>query len=370
MPLTHIFIDATPRVRESAVTHRFLARYPNAKHIVVPDAAAIDAHIPPSEERAARALFLTEQQGVFFDRCPGTKYFICCNYFVIDFAFQCPFRCAYCFLRFYDNAYITKVFTNTETLIGEVARKVSPNTFYRIGTGEVTDSLVYDDLTGVSRMLMEALSPYPRVFLELKTKSANVDHLLPLPSRLKERTVIAFSVNPQSVIARYEEGAASLDERIAAAIRARDAGYRLAFHFDPIIRVDGWERAYEETVARIYEHVREGDVLWISMGGVRFLPSMEETLLREKKPGYDFILDEFIESEDGKMRYFRPLREALYRHVLSAIRARDKKVYVYLCMETPSMWDAVFGRPFRVKEFESHLLGDVYGEHSHTGHTE
>jgi spore photoproduct lyase len=42
-------------------------------------------------------------------------------------------------------------------------------------------------------------------------------------------------MNPQQVIDLDEHGTASLSERLLAARRCQNAGYRLGFHFDPIV---------------------------------------------------------------------------------------------------------------------------------------
>ena len=54
--------------------------------------------------------------------------------------------------------------------------------------------------------------------------------------------------NPQKVIESTEFYTASLDERLEAAAQCVDAGYRVAFHFDPIIYSKTWEKDYEELV--------------------------------------------------------------------------------------------------------------------------
>ncbi len=45
---------------------------------------------------------------------------------------------------------------------------------------------------------------------------------------------------------RDEHGTASLSERLLAARRCQDAGYRLGFHFDPIVEYPNWEDDYED----------------------------------------------------------------------------------------------------------------------------
>src|SRR4029450_5221847 len=97
------------------------------------------------------------------------------------------------------------------------------------------------------------VSEPPTVLLELKTKSDCVEGLLALDP--KERVVVSWSMNPQQVIDLDEHGTASLSERLLAARRCQNAGYRLGFHFDPIVEYLNWESDYEEMLDQTFSTV-------------------------------------------------------------------------------------------------------------------
>ena len=84
----------------------------------------------------------------------------------------------------------------------------------------------------------------PNALLELKTKSNHVEHLLELPHGGK--TVISWSVNPQAIITKEELKTSNLDERIKAARISSEAGYKVAFHFDPMIDYPDWEKGIRD----------------------------------------------------------------------------------------------------------------------------
>ena len=119
--------------------------------------------------------------------------------------------CSYCYLQEYlaDNAEL-KVFSNVGDLIDEADRTLSKHrgVFFRVGTGEITDSLALEPCTGIVRELIPYFAEQPNVLLELKTKSDCVDSLLDLDS--KGRVVVAWSMNPQPVIDADEHGTATL----------------------------------------------------------------------------------------------------------------------------------------------------------------
>ena len=128
---------------------------------------------------AKKKLYLAKHKGEFFKKCPGSDGQVCCNYFVINFASNCPMDCSYCYLQEYlaDNSAL-KVFSNVGDLIDEADQVLSKHRgmFFRIGTGEITDSLALEPYTGmVARDHCRTL-PNSRMFcLELKTKSDCVD---------------------------------------------------------------------------------------------------------------------------------------------------------------------------------------------------
>jgi spore photoproduct lyase len=64
--------------------------------------------------------------------------------------------------------------------------------------------------------------------------------------------------------------------------------------------------------------------------------------MEERFPYNRLIYEEFIRGEDGKMRYFKPLRREMYAHVLRALRAVHPDVFTYLCMERDDVWDEVY----------------------------
>jgi spore photoproduct lyase len=251
--------------------------------------------------------------------------------------------CSYCYLQDYlaDNSTL-KVFSNVGDLIAETDRtlKKHRNVFFRIGTGEITDSLAMEPYTGIVGELVPFFAEQPNVLLELKTKSDCIDNLLHLDS--KGRVVVAWSMNPQKVIDADEQGTASLNERLDAARRCQAAGYRLGFHFDPMIEYQGWEADYQAMIEQTFAMIDWRRLAWISMGVLRNTPSLKRTM-RQRFPETRLLTGEQVFCPDGKLRYFQPLRVEMYRKMLSWIRHPAPTVKVYLCMETQEVWEQVFG---------------------------
>ena len=314
----------------------------------LPEVAFIYAEAPEALSAAdfgaaKRRLLLQRHRGEFLKKCPGSDGQVCCNYFVINFASNCPMDCSYCYLQEYlaKNPAL-KVFSNVDDLIAEAGDLLARHRkfFFRIGTGEITDSLALDPLINFSAEIVPFFAEQPNALLELKTKSDCVESLVGLDP--KERVVVSWSMNPQRVIAADEHGTASLEERIAAARRCQAAGYKLGFHFDPMIEYDGWEDDYRDMVEKLFAAVDFRRMAWISMGVLRTTPGLKRTMrsrfLTSRLPTGEQIL-----CPDGKLRYFQPLRVAMYRKMLGWIRSAAPTVFVYLCMESREVWQQVFG---------------------------
>jgi spore photoproduct lyase len=296
-----------------------------------------------SMHRGKSRLWLGRHRGDFLKKCPGSEGQVCCNYFVVNFASNCPLDCSYCYLQDYlaDNPAL-KVFSNVDDLIAESDRLLSRHRkfFFRIGTGEITDSLALEPYIGFCREIVPFFAEQPNCLLELKTKSDRVESLLELDS--KGRVVVSWSMNPQKVIDRDERLTASFEERLEAARRCQQAGYKIGFHFDPIIEYPGWEDDYREMVQKTFAVIDPRRIAWLSMGVLRQTPALKR-IMRERAPATRLVAGEQVLCPDGKMRYFQPLRVSMYRKMLKWIRSASPTVFVYLCMESREVWEGVFG---------------------------
>ncbi|MBN1496842.1 MAG: DNA photolyase [Spirochaetes bacterium] len=308
----------------------------------------------PSKE----VVILKRFMGRLSQKCPGSPGMICCNYLLLNTGFNCLYNCTYCYLNYYLNSFGITQFINIEVSFRELPR-LSPigASTVRVGTGEYTDSLMFDEVTGIGSSLIGAAARNCSVFLELKTKSDNVEHLLDV--REKGNAVLAWSLNTPRNIALYEQGSADLDRRIAAASAACRAGYLTAFHFDPIILHKGWVDEYLGIVDLLFRAVDPERVAWISLGCFRYSPGFRE-IIRDVFPDQALTAAEMFPGPDGKFRYLKKNRISVYSALLNRIRSYSRAPFVYLCMETGDVWRDVFDADYHASDdleraFISHL---------------
>jgi spore photoproduct lyase len=248
--------------------------------------------------------------------------------------------CTYCILQSYFHPPILQYFVNHSDLLAELDAVFTQKKIHRIGTGEFTDSLIWELWTDVSTQLVERFASQGHAILELKTKTTAVEKLQHLVHNRK--TIVAWSLNTPYIINTQEQATASLFARLKAAARCESWGFPLAFHFDPLVKYDNCEEDYMQVIEDLFSNVDSDNIVWISLGTLRFMPSLK-TVIQKRFPDSKIIYEEFITGPDGKMRYFKPLRIKLYRKIISRIRQLAPNVLVYLCMEDDEVWQQALG---------------------------
>lgn len=288
-------------------------------------------------------LCYVEHKGKFLKKCPGTPGYFCCNYYTLNVQTNCNFDCQYCILQAYINSNQLNIYTNIDNALQEIEEflKARPGKFYRIGTGELTDSLSLDDKTNISAILIPFFIKQKNAVLELKTKSDNISNLLKFTPN--GNIVVSWSLNPQNAINLYEQRTAPLKRRLESAKECAKNGYRIGLHLDPLIFYNGWEKDYHKLLVNIFEYISPKDIAWISAAGFRYTPNLEN-VIRKRFPNTKIFLGEMILCPDGKYRYIRPIRVNMYRKIISWLQAYDKNMPIYFCMESPTVWKNVFGK--------------------------
>ena len=307
--------------------------------------------------RSKRTLLLTTFKGQFFKRCPGAtqkKALTCCNYHVLNLGSQCNMNCSYCYLQSYLNSRVTKIFTNIDQALEELKQmaELHSDQSFRVGTGEVIDSLSLDALTLYSKKLINFFNEYPKWMLEFKTKSSQVEQFLDVEH--KGNTVVSWSINPPFIIESEEHGTARFDERIAAAKKCRDQGFKIAFHIDPMIWHEEWKSNYSFLAEQINAHFSPGDVHVISLGTLRFQP--EQRHLMRERFGLNSLVTkaEMFPSEGQKLRYDVGVRSEMFQFMIQKMKSLNPNWNIFLCMETPETWIQSFDKvPMQMPELRS-----------------
>ena len=278
------------------------------------------------------SVFIVRENYDFFKKCPCTKCASACGYHIFNLGFGCIYECTYCYLQEYTNTPGIILPANIGDFFN--AFNAYKKAGMRIGSGEFTDSLALDRWTGYSLELIDFFNKHLGVTFEFKTKSVGIDNLL--KARHSGNIVVSWSLNPQAVIDENEFFSSSLEERLAAAKRCVASGYKVGFHFDPIIYFSGWQVEYAGLIEELFSRIQPKDIVWISLGTLRFRPELK-TVIENRFPANKILDEELLLGYDNKLRYPDKIRYSVYRYMISAIRSHSKDIELYLCMEDKKM---------------------------------
>jgi len=340
MGIKYLYVDRT--VADSPLIERFEEKI-GIPSQTVSDIRTVYEKIAGSGDPISmgkQILYLTRNQGPFIRECPGTRHYTCCGYKILHIGTFCTMDCAYCILQSYFHPPLLQYFLNQDQMRLELETLFTLPSISRVGTGEFTDSLIWEKWTDLSKDLIGMFAGQNRAVLELKTKTISIDALKNLSHNRK--TIISWSLNTERVIAGQERFTTSLDARMKAAAKCREWGYPVSFHFDPIVDYPEAATDYRSVIRKLFQTVDPRDIVWISLGTLRFMPDLKP-IIRQRFPDSKIPYGEFITGVDGKMRYFKPLRIALYCEIADELLRHAPDLCVYFCMEDSAVWNKVFG---------------------------
>ncbi len=326
--------------RKRAFTDEVISRLPGipVQHVKDNTSATVSDELDMGKD----TLHLLSYKGEFLKPCPGTREYICCGYQILNVATNCPINCSYCILQSYFNQSNLRVFANLDEKIDQVLKEIDskPECIFRVGTGEFTDSLAIDPITCWSDLLVPKFSKRKNAVLEFKTKTTQIERLV--AGKYRDRIIVSWSLNSPYISAHEEHKAASLKKRLEAARQCQSEGFVLGFHFDPLIPHPHWKDEYLRTIELMDKYVDPKGIIWISMGSFRFMPGLKP-IIRRRHPGSCVLDGEFITGLDGKMRYFKPIRIALYKFMRENLEKWHQHLGLYLCMESDDVWQKSLG---------------------------
>ena len=221
-------------------------------------------------------IFFANKKGEFLRKTPN-NYTPSGSYgYSILNAYNCIYNCSYCFLKGYFRSFNPVIFLNYEDYFSAIKRivqedKTRPLYFY---SGTFSDSLALEGFSNFNEKLIDFFKELADkdVFLELRTKSDNINFLLEMePCR---NVIAAFSLNPQTVIDKYEHLTPSLKKRMEAIELLDNAGYKIGVRIDPVF------------IERLHDYEK----LLAEITKINHLHSVEVGFLRFDKNDYKNIL--------------------------------------------------------------------------------
>jgi spore photoproduct lyase len=295
------------------------------------------------------------QKGAFVKHCPCSPGSVPCGYFNLNLQTGCPFDCSYCILQAYLESKDQGVFyTNYNDLETELRNFLAGKKNVRIGSGELSDSLAYEIVRPGAARVLQLFRNFPETVFEFKTKATHVQPLLAV-KEIPKKIVVSWSLNPTPIIKNEERLTPPLYRRLQAVAAVQSKGYKIGIHFDPLILFPNWQKHYRELIRRLAAVIRPERVAWWSLGALRFPPSLKKHIFRHSDSR--LFWGELIQGQDGKYRYFKPLRLELFSFVRDEIKKWvTGEIPLYLCMEDIATWQEIFPEITAQEEAINHCL--------------
>ncbi|HHT9131803.1 MAG TPA: spore photoproduct lyase family protein [Candidatus Tripitaka californicus] len=251
-----------------------------------------------------------------FDKTP--EGVICPHFYELILSNGCPYNCSYCYLKLtFKGNKKPVLFTNQWQ---EIEKELS-----LLPKGNFVTGILADSLAIVPPNFEPALKWFSSQrdrYLILVTKSSNIGALL--AHKPSPQVVVSFSVNSMEAWSKYEHLTPDPVERLKAAAKLKEEGWRTRIRLDPII-LNGNDAftTYKEICQRVAELAPE--TVTISSlrpyrGLYRFSPNAPRCGLKE--------------AADGRMRYLRDIRVNAYNKIAEWLGFQPS-----LCKETNEVWE-------------------------------
>jgi spore photoproduct lyase len=262
----------------------------------------------------------------------------------------CFYRCDWCYLKLTYRAnqpYIT-IRVQFDEIKRQIQKRLRESTVpIMFNSGELADSLSLEHLTGAMREFIPFFGQSGNGYLFLLTKSDNVDCILDLSHN--GHSIVTWSLNNDDVSRKYEIGAPGFERRLEAAYKVQKAGYPVRIRIDPVVPFDGWESAYSDTVARVFQKITPDR---ITLGTLRFeeqfyrmrrsifttgpdLPRMMEEMMPMFEP---MIIGDSKKPKAGKYSFSEDKRAEIFEFMIREIR-KHSDCTVALCKESANVWN-------------------------------
>ncbi len=280
LPLfSHIYIEES--AASYPLTAKITAQFPKA--IQIPIRNYKEVFNRPRQrwdhQKLALKLILAKRSDAFL--YPGSSFvpnFEHSRFFYTTPVLNCLYGCEYCYLQGMFPSANLVVFVNDDDFVEAAAREISEDAPAYLCISYDTDLLALENIFGYCGRYIEYARNNPHVTIEIRTKSANIDAL----SRLAplSNVILAWTISPDYVIARYEHRTPSLQARLKAIAKAIRAGWRVRLCIDPILRVDSWLSHYRQLITAVFEEISAESLYDVSIGVFRissgYLRAMQE----------------------------------------------------------------------------------------------
>jgi len=221
------------------------------------------------------------------------KYWHNWNAYFFKTSLNCIFDCSYCFLKWaFKNPYPV-LFLNYEDIQSEIEKKILsikeeqknwknfdfsseaclsdsefcskkienfsifPKNQIRFYSSDYSDIQGFDFMSDFNENFIKFFEKFDNVMMETRTKSWNIENFLEMAKNwfVPKNLEIAFSLNPQDLIEKYEKWTASLESRFIAINKLLEKWFKVWLRFLPLLPVQNYEEIYKDFLEEVKKRI-------------------------------------------------------------------------------------------------------------------
>lgn len=276
--------------KQYKLADEILSKFPDSEIIVIDNYKNIfDKNI---HFQSAKCLILAKLNTSWITEVPQgySKYD---KAFFFKTSLNCPFNCSYCYLKWaFKNSFQT-IFVNYDDIQETLEKKIVEvrDSWYSdtimFYASDYSDTLAMDILTQFHSNFIPFFEQFPNVLMESRTKSSNIESLLWLPNSPKN-TEIAFSLNPQIIIDKYEKWSSTLDSRIEVINSLLDKNFIVWLRFIPLLPVNNYLEIYSKFLDYIITKIDLSRINSIEIWSLLYTIEDYNKILK-KEPNFDIL---------------------------------------------------------------------------------
>ncbi len=266
-PFSHIYVEE--QAYHYPRTERILRAFSEAA--VIPCRNYKDifcrGHQNPQLQRQSSALILAVAQPPYcYPGAPVCQSFGEEHFYYTSNVMNCIYDCEYCYLQgMYASGHVV-VFVNPEDTFAEVEQRLLEHPMY-ICISYDTDLFALERQLGFLKDWCAFAKLHPQLTLEIRTKCASLSTLSALP--VLPNVILALTLSPEYIAARYEHRTPGLDARLRLGKRALEEGRPLRLCFDPLLCVPDYREHYRTLFSKTFGTLSGDAIRDVSVGVFR-----------------------------------------------------------------------------------------------------
>ena len=309
---SHLYIERG--AADYPLTRRIRERFAKARVVEIDDYKAVFARPRQrfqAQKESMKLILAVKKDRFLYDGSGNSQDFDLEDFHYNTLMFNCVYNCEYCYLQgMYPSANIV-VFVNLEDYFTATRRGIrgrsNPAQPFYLCISYDTDLLAFESVVPYCRAWIEYAREEPDLLVEIRTKSAAYRAIGDLAPT--DRVILAWTLSPEPVAARFEHGTPPLRRRLDAVRSAIDDGWPVRLCFDPVLAVPSWESHYGDLVEEVFRRVDPAAVRDVTVGVFRLAKSHFQRMRRQRKDT-PLLYDEYAQ-EGATVTYPAGRREEM-----------------------------------------------------------